>query len=262
MYDTTKYDVPETKDQRIQFYDIRTTLRVSCNFTGDTGKLEWRKDGQPINQVNSLKDRVKTTRDDTNYKLTVEKAAADDAGNYSCVHLVNDEDVEAINFIVSSKPAVKVEAHTNVVEGEKLFIHCIVLGKPTPTVSWIVGNQTYNESRDRVRLEADTENNVPNAVLIVEDAVLSDRLKYTCIATSIYTNLSREATTQVRVKDKLAALWPFLGICAEVFVLCAIILVYEKKRNKTELEESDTDQSPDQKNTPDHGKDSDVRHRK
>lgn len=46
--------------------------------------------------------------------------------------------------------------------------------------------------------------------------------------------------------DKLAALWPFLGICAEVFVLCAIILVYEKKRNKTELEESDTDQSPDQ----------------
>jgi neuroplastin len=50
----------------------------------------------------------------------------------------------------------------------------------------------------------------------------------------------------VRVKDKLAALWPFLGICAEVFVLCAIILIYEKRRNKTEIDESDTDQSPDQ----------------
>ena len=47
------------------------------------------------------------------------------------------------------------------------------------------------------------------------------------------------------VTDKLAALWPFLGICAEVFVLCAIILIYEKKRNKTELEESDTDNSPE-----------------
>lgn len=46
--------------------------------------------------------------------------------------------------------------------------------------------------------------------------------------------------------DKYAALWPFLGICAEVFVLCTIILIYEKKRNKSELEESDTDQSPDQ----------------
>lgn len=46
--------------------------------------------------------------------------------------------------------------------------------------------------------------------------------------------------------DKLAALWPFLGICAEVVILCAIILIYEKKRNKQELDESDTDQSPDQ----------------
>jgi hypothetical protein len=47
------------------------------------------------------------------------------------------------------------------------------------------------------------------------------------------------------VKDKFAALWPFLGICAEVFILCAIILIYEKRRNKTEQEDSDTDQ-PDQ----------------
>lgn len=48
------------------------------------------------------------------------------------------------------------------------------------------------------------------------------------------------------ITGKLAALWPFLGICAEVFVLCAIILVYEKRRNKAEMDESDTDQSPEQ----------------
>lgn len=45
---------------------------------------------------------------------------------------------------------------------------------------------------------------------------------------------------------KLAALWPFLGICAEVLILCAIILVYEKRRNKEGADESDTDQSPEQ----------------
>lgn len=52
----------------------------------------------------------------------------------------------------------------------------------------------------------------------------------------------RDAEGLLHVKDKLAALWPFLGICAEVFILCAIILIYESRRNKTEQEDSDTDQ--------------------
>lgn len=98
---------------------------------------------------------------------------------------------------------------------------------------------------------------------------MSDRGIYECIAVSNLTKKEERDASMVRIKgktkmiskwehqlmlpfssvlvtDKYAALWPFLGICAEVFVLCAIILIYEKKRNKTELEESDTDQSPDQ----------------
>lgn len=47
------------------------------------------------------------------------------------------------------------------------------------------------------------------------------------------------------ILGKYAALAPFLGICAEVIILCTIILIYEKKRDKTELEESDTDQGPE-----------------
>ena len=38
--------------------------------------------------------------------------------------------------------------------------------------------------------------------------------------------------------DKLAALWPFLGICAEVLILCTIIFIYEKRRNKRLEEEA------------------------
>ncbi|KAG8228419.1 hypothetical protein J437_LFUL003892 [Ladona fulva] len=126
------------------------------------------------------------------------------------------------------------------------------------TILTFTGNVSITESKGRYKLLEDK--GVPNAILSIDEVVMDDRGTYTCFAKNIANHT--EASTFVRVKDKLAALWPFLGICAEVFVLCAIILIYEKKRNKAELEESDTDQSPEQKNTPDHGKDSDVRQRK
>ena len=48
----------------------------------------------------------------------------------------------------------------------------------------------------------------------------------------------------VAMSDKFAALWPFLGICAEVFVLCAIIFLYERKhakRPEKEVEKEETE---------------------
>ena len=44
-------------------------------------------------------------------------------------------------------------------------------------------------------------------------------------------------------KDKYAALWPFLGICAEVIVLCAVIFLFERRRTKKQFEEADNEQN-------------------
>jgi len=44
--------------------------------------------------------------------------------------------------------------------------------------------------------------------------------------------------------DKFAALWPFVGICAEVLILCVIIFLYERKQAKQlekEVEKEETD---------------------
>lgn len=52
------------------------------------------------------------------------------------------------------------------------------------------------------------------------------------------------STSYVRVKDKLAALWPFIGICAEVFLTCLIIFISERrKKQNPDDDESDTEQS-------------------
>lgn len=138
---------------------------------------------------------------------------------------------------------------TSVVEGEKLHLVCGGKQSPDVKISWTFGNQNYTRSKGRVKITKDQERGIYGAVLIVENIEMNDRGNVICRVSYNWSDPvaehSSEAETFLRVKDKLAALWPFLGICAEVVVLCAIILVYEKKRNKAELDESDTDQSPD-----------------
>jgi len=65
-----------------------------------------------------------------------------------------------------------------------------------------------------------------------------DRGTYLCMASNRLGDTY--AKVEVRVKDKLAALWPFLGIVAEVVILCIIIFIYEKRRNKATEEEDET----------------------
>ena len=79
------------------------------------------------------------------------------------------------------------------------------------------------------------------SILKISNVALTDHGTYYCNGTNDVMQLAGLDPAQsdglVRVKGKLAALWPFLGICAEVFILCAIILIYEKRRNKTDLDE-------------------------
>jgi neuroplastin len=102
----------------------------------------------------------------------------------------------------------------------------------------------YDEFKDHVSF-VDVDD-VKNARLVIDKVKLSDRGYYTCIGRNTAMGVEVKSEGFLRIKDKLAALWPFLGIVAEVFVLCAIIFIYENRRNKTDLDESDTDQSPDQ----------------
>jgi len=67
-------------------------------------------------------------------------------------------------------------------------------------------------------------------VLTIMKVAEADKGEYHCRVKNRFGEHSEKLN--LRVKDALAALWPFLAIVAEVVILCVILLVYEKKCSK------------------------------
>lgn len=234
-------------------------LSLECGNRSASEKASWYKENMPALAAVAGKEELVKVDNETGI---LEILKADDPiifGNYSCK--VGNSSTD---YRIVPKPTVVLPESTSVVEGEKLHLVCNGKHSPGVKIIWTFGNQNYTTSKGRVKIQKDVERGINGALLMVENIEMNDRGNISCRVSYNWSDTveghSAQAFTLLRVKDKFAALWPFLGICGEVAVLCAIILVYEKKRNKAELEESDTEQSPDTKPTP--NKDSDVRQRK
>ncbi|XP_006624574.1 basigin isoform X2 [Apis dorsata] len=236
--------------------DVPLTLECANKSAGE--KLLWYKERVLIHTALAGNEDLIKLNNETGV-LELLKTSDVLYGNYTCKGTNSSTE-----YRIVPRPTAYMPDSTSVVEGEKLHLTCAGKQNPGIKVSWKFGDQNYTRSMGRVKLGWDHERNIYGAILMVENIEMNDRGNVYCRVSYNWSDTAEnhmaEAHTFLRVKDKLAALWPFLGICAEVVILCAIILVYEKKRNKAELEESDTDQSPDTKPTP--NKDSDVRQRK
>lgn len=133
----------------------------------------------------------------------------------------------------------------NVIQGDPLRLVCNAWGIPEPTITWYHdGNQLVQDGSGKVTLkesEVSTEGfpKLQNGTIRIVDMDDPQKGNYSCLAANRADGKDYEAFAYVRVevKDKYAALWPFLGICVEVAVLCTIILIYERRRAKRIEEE-------------------------
>ena len=86
-------------------------------------------------------------------------------------------------------------------------------------------------------------NGMPNKVLKIEDANRTTDIRaFKCVVHHKDDEAScSESAFYVRVRDKYAALWPFLGIVAEVVVICLVIFICERRRAATAKDDMDDD---------------------
>ncbi|XP_043481961.1 neuroplastin [Leptopilina heterotoma] len=237
-------------------YTLINPVPLQCGNSTAKDTVEWTKDGKVIDQTHT---DIENWRINESRVLELLQNNPVVIGNYTCQ---NKNQSFSLRFRVVPNPVPKFEnTFQSVVEGEKLTLNCGGNLYPGIKIEWEFNDYKFNTSEGRYQLSRDMENGVSGGVLTVSNMKMTDSGHVGCrVYYEENEKYNATVSSELKVKDKLAALWPFLGICAEVAVLCAIIVIYERKRNKAELEESDTDQSPDTKPTP--NKDSEVRQRK
>ncbi|CAL1298704.1 unnamed protein product [Larinioides sclopetarius] len=214
----------------------------------------WFKDGKPLH---SIQDHLEIHE---NNSITINHASYNDSGVYVCAIDRKQLDV-ALNATIVVQSKIKLEkfvASSVVVDGSPLEIYCNAKAAPPPYIRWFIGEQEIFDDDKRVKLL--DHDGLKRGKLLIEEANFDDRNHYTCEA---YNQLDSVNTTIfIRVKDKLAALWPFLGICAEVGILCSIIFVYERRKSMNQCDEPDTDLPADNKQRDQIRTGQDVRQRK
>lgn len=198
-----------------------------------------------------------------NDRLTIHKPTFKDVGDYYC-RALRDSASERSVIKVRTLPYIEdfglETSHTgrssSLIDGERLELNCTVSDTSAPVnITWL-RSMTPDDERTMVPVvelpnhtpELDPytptfigpENVITETInshskrLVIETVRPEHRSFYVCIADNGITERTRKVIF-IRVKDKLNALWPFLGIVAELFILFIIIHVWETHRAYKEI---------------------------
>lgn len=182
--------------------------------------------------------------------LNIRKAEWSDIGPYTCEYIVLwGSNNSSFQWMVSFNGEARmgsVSVSFNYFQDDDMELSCPVSGYPYPVVTW-QRNGVVITPDNRITLSPDASGKYTNAVLNIQSLQFEDKGDYSCTGSSEL-NTVTSSPIKIRVKDKYAAVWPFIGIVVEVLLLVGIIVVCEK-RAKRKKEDTDVVDQPTARRT-------------
>ncbi|NXD85908.1 BASI protein, partial [Halcyon senegalensis] len=220
--------VIERPDIKVQVTSLSGKLILTCNMTAPHPTI----DGHEWTHGDKVLQTDTETSPFTSY--TIEGKMEEHSGVYECVYKSSPVITGQVNVSVPPQvTAYKKSEHGN--EGDTGVLTCKSSSFP-PVSTWVwykngqaVSAAIINGSGRYIVKSSGNKTELRILKLNIEE----DTGDYHCNATNSYG--TRSAVVNLRVRSRLAALWPFLGIVAEVLVLVTIIFIYEKRRKPDEV---------------------------
>uniref|UniRef100_A0A8C6YIL3 Hemicentin 1 n=1 Tax=Nothoprocta perdicaria TaxID=30464 RepID=A0A8C6YIL3_NOTPE len=162
---------------------VNNPLELLCISTGiPVPKISWMKDGRPLLQ----NDNVHVLRGEV---LRITSAQVEDTGRYTCLASspAGDDDKEYLvrvhvppNIAGTSGPQ-----DLTVLQNRQVTLECKSDAVPPPTISWLKDGELL-EGTPRVRILSN------GRYLQINNAALSDTASYTCVASNVAGEMTRE----------------------------------------------------------------------